>query len=167
MIINNYNYIIIIIIMSTNLNFTNIRLSRELSKLQSDSDKLEGIIIETPTDLMIWHAKIKGPTNSPFENGVFDIELKFDTDYPIKPPSVKFLTQMYHPNIYRDGKICIDILQSEWTPAQNIRTILLSIISLLMDPNTLSPANRDAANLYNSDITAYEQKVKNIINLHK
>ena len=157
MIINNYNYIIIIIIMSTNLNFTNIRLSRELSKLQSDSDKLEGIIIETPTDLMLWHAKIKGPTNSPFENGVFDIELKFDTDYPIKPPSVKFLTQMYHPNIYRDGKICIDILQSEWTPAQNI-------ISLLMDPNTSSPANRDAAILYNSDITAYEQKVKNIIN---
>lgn len=124
--------------MSTNLNFTNIRLSRELSKLQSD--KLEGIIIETPTDLMIWNAKIKGPQNSPFENGIFDIQLKFNTDYPIKPPSVKFLTQMYHPNIYRDGKICIDILQSEWTPAQNIRTILISIISLLMDPNTSSPA---------------------------
>jgi ubiquitin-conjugating enzyme E2 A len=151
--------------MSSNLNFTNIRLSRELLKLQSDN--LEGIIIETPTDLMIWNAKIKGPQNSPFENGIFDIQLKFNVDYPIKPPSVKFLTQMYHPNIYRDGKICIDILQSEWTPAQNIRTILLSIISLLMDPNTLSPANREAADLYNSNITAYEQKVKDIINLSK
>jgi ubiquitin-conjugating enzyme E2 A len=151
--------------MSTN--FTNIRLSRELLKLQSDSDKLEGIIIKTPTDLMIWNAKIEGPANSPFENGVFDIELKFDTDYPIKPPSVKFLTKMYHPNIYRDGKICIDILQSEWTPAQNIRTILLSIISLLMDPNTSSPANREASELYKSDITAYEKKVRDIINLSK
>lgn len=151
--------------MSTN--FTNIRLSRELLKLQSDSDKLEGIIIKTPTDLMIWNAKIEGPSNSPFENGVFDIELKFDTDYPIKPPSVKFLTKIYHPNIYRDGKICIDILQSEWTPAQNIRTILLSIISLLMDPNTSSPANREAAELYKSDITAYEKKVRDIINSYK
>ena len=145
--------------------FTNIRLTRELAKLQSD--KLDGIIIESPQDLMIWYAKIKGPQNTPFENGIFDVELKFNDDYPIKPPSVKFLTQMYHPNIYRDGKICIDILQSEWTPAQNIRTILLSISSLLMDPNTASPANREASELYKSNIVMYEQKVKDIINLQK
>jgi ubiquitin-conjugating enzyme E2 A len=74
---------------------------------------------------------------------------------------------MYHPNIYRDGKICIDILQNEWTPAQNIRTILYSIRSLLMDPNPASPANREAAELYNKDRIAYENKVKEYVKNNK
>jgi len=148
--------------------FANVRLSRELSKLQSESDKIDGITIETPSDLMIWNAKISGPPETPFEKGVFDIILRFDTDYPVKPPSVKFLTPMFHPNIYRDGKICVDILQSsEWTPAQNIRTILLSIVSLLMDPNPASPANREAAELYNKDQTAYGIKVREFIEANK
>lgn len=148
--------------------FANVRLSRELSKLQSESDKLDGINIELPQDLMVWNAKINGPPNTPFEKGIFNIMLKFDTDYPIKPPSVKFITPMYHPNIYRDGKICVDILQSsEWTPAQNVRTILISIMSLLMDPNPLSPANREAAELYNKDIIAYGDKVRNFIEENK
>ena len=148
--------------------FANVRLSRELSKLQSESDKIDGITIETPSDLMVWNAKISGPPETPFEKGVFDIILRFDTDYPVKPPSVKFLTPMFHPNIYRDGKICVDILQSsEWTPAQNIRTILLSIISLLMDPNPASPANREAAELYNKDQNAYGVKVREFIEANK
>jgi ubiquitin-protein ligase len=148
--------------------FATIRLSRELEKLMSESDKLEGIIIEKPADLMCWNAKISGPPSTPFENGVFNIVLKFDSDYPVKPPSVKFITPMFHPNIYRDGKICVDILQShEWTPAQNIRTILVSIMSLLMDPNPASPANREAADLYNKNQKAYGEKVREFIEANK
>lgn len=144
--------------------FATIRLTRELNKLQSDSDILEGITIEKPNNIMVWFAKIKGPPGTPYEEGEFNMQLTFDSDYPVKAPSVKFLTPMYHPNIYRDGKICVDILQShEWTPAQNIRTILISIMSLLMDPNPASPANREAAELYNKDKTAYGQKVKEFI----
>jgi ubiquitin-conjugating enzyme E2 A len=78
----------------------------------------------------------------------------------MKPPSVKFISHIYHPNVYKGGSICVDILQSEWSPAQNIRTILLSIRSLLMDPNPTSPANREAANLYVKDKESYNQKVK-------
>ncbi len=145
-------------------NFTNIRLSRELTKLQTEANKLDGIIIEPPTNLMCWNAKIKGPPETPYEDGIFDMTLTFDNDYPVKPPSVKFLTPMYHPNIYRDGKICVDILQShEWTPAQNIRTILVSIMSLLMDPNPSSPANREAAQLYMNDKEEYNKKVREFI----
>ncbi len=145
-------------------NFANIRLTRELTKLQSEADKLDGITIEPPSNLMCWNAKIKGPPETPYEDGVFDMTLTFDSDYPVKPPSVKFLTPMYHPNIYRDGKICVDILQShEWTPAQNIRTILVSIMSLLMDPNPSSPANREAAELYMNNKEDYNKKVRDFI----
>jgi ubiquitin-conjugating enzyme E2 A len=144
--------------------FATVRLTRELNKLQSESDKLEGITIEKPNDLMVWFAKIKGPPETPYEEGTFDMQLTFDSEYPVKAPSVKFLTPMYHPNIYRDGKICVDILQShEWTPAQNVRTILVSIISLLMDPNPSSPANREAAELYNKDKAEYGKKVREFI----
>lgn len=145
-------------------NFTTIRLTRELAKLQSESDKLDGIQIDKPEDIRKWTARIKGPIDTPYEEGIFEMILSFDDDYPVKPPSVKFITPMYHPNIYRDGKICVDILQShEWTPAQNVRTILVSIMSLLMDPNSSSPANRDAAELYDKDKKAYDKKVREFI----
>ncbi len=145
------------------MSFAQNRLSKELLKLEADKDQLEGIIINKTADIMILNAILYGPPNTPYENGKFDVVLKFDSDYPVKPPSVKFLTPMYHPNIYRDGKICIDILQNEWSPSQNIRTILLSIRSLLMDPNPASPANRDAAILYNKNKTEYEEKVRDFI----
>jgi ubiquitin-conjugating enzyme E2 A len=141
----------------------NMRITKELKKLLSD-DKLEGIVIEEPQDIMRWNVKIKGAPGTFYEDGIFDMLIRFDEDYPVKPPSVKFLTPMFHPNIYRDGKICVDILQyHEWTPSQNIRTILISIQSLLMDPNPASPANREAAELYGKDIKEYEKKVRQFI----
>lgn len=144
------------------------RLTKELSKLKEESDKLEGIVIDDPADIMIWTARIRGPPDTPYEEGEFEMLIKFDNDYPKCAPSVKFLTPMYHPNIYRDGKICVDILQShEWTPAQNVRTILLSIMSLLMDPNPASPANREAAELYNKDKKAYGETVREFIKANK
>jgi ubiquitin-conjugating enzyme E2 A len=146
--------------------FANIRLTRELAKLQTE--ELDGIHIDPPSDLMVWHATIRGPPDTPYEEGEFKMQLKFDTDYPVKAPSIKFITPMYHPNIYRDGKICVDILQShEWTPAQNVRTILVSIMSLLMDPNPASPANREAAELYNKDKNEYALKVRTFIQENK
>ncbi len=148
--------------------FAIIRLTREYNKLQTELDQgglNQSIVIEKPSNILVWNAKITGPSNTPYENGEFNIQLTFDSDYPVKPPSsVKFLTPMFHPNIYRDGKICVDILQpAEWTPAQNVRSILISIISLLSDPNPASPANREAADLYNQNKTLYDQQVKEFI----
>ena len=139
------------------------RITKELKKLLSEN--IDGIIINEPAqDIMKWSVQIKGAPGTFYENGIFEMLIRFDDDYPIKAPSVKFLTPMYHPNIYKDGKICVDILQPhEWTPSQNIRTILLSIQSLLMDPNPSSPANREAAELYNKNIKEYEKKVREFI----
>ena len=143
------------------MSFTTLRLTRELAKLNQEN--VDGVEILATKDIYNWKAKIDGPKDTPFEEGKFDIELKFNDDYPVKPPSVKFITPMFHPNIYRDGKICVDILQREWSPAQNIRTILISIRSLLIDPNPDSPANRDAATLFVKDKEGYYKKVKNMI----
>ena len=146
-------------------NFATTRLAKELLKI--NNEKIDGIIIDKPDDLMLWNAKIIGPIGTPYENGIFELILRFDTDYPNRPPSVQFITPMFHPNIYRDGKICVDILQAEWTPAQNVRTILLSIMSLLTDPNPASPANRDAAILYTSNKKEYDIKVIEFIEMNK
>ena len=145
------------------MNMTVNRLTRELKKINDEN--IPNITILPPENILIWYAKIYGPKDSPFENGVFDIKLSFDNDYPVKPPSVKFLSKMFHPNIYRDGFICIDILQTEWSPAQNVRTILLSILSLLTDPNPSSPANSDASKLFMNNYTEYCQRVKSYINI--
>ena len=143
------------------------RLNKELNALQSEKNKIPGITIENPIDIMTWNATITGPSDSPYENGVFKMLIRFNEEYPVKAPSVKFLTPMFHPNIYRDGKICVDILQAEWTPAQNVRTILLSIMSLLTDPNPTSPANRDAAILYDTKRKEYDIKVREFIEMNK
>lgn len=140
---------------------TIVRLNKELSKLQKE--KIDLIEVDYPEDILIWTARIIGPSETPYEGGVFNIVIKFDTDYPLKPPSLTFLTPMFHPNIYKDGKICVDILQGEWSPTQSVRTILLSILSLLMDPNPMSPANRDASQLYLTDRDKYNETVRKYV----
>ena len=143
------------------MSLATLRLTRELAKLKQET--MDGIEINETNDIMHWYAHIMGPPETPFEHGDFKLEIKFNSEYPVKPPSVKFVSPIFHPNVYRDGKICVDILQGEWSPAQNIRSILISIRSLLMDPNPNSPANRDAAKLFVNDFEEYSKRVKTMI----
>eukprot|EP00887_Chlorella_sp_A99_P006130 scaffold22.g6130.t1 len=82
---------------------------------------------------------------------------------PPQAPVVKFKTRMYHPNIYADGGICLDILQNQWSPIYDVSAILTSIQSLLSDPNPNSPANSEAARLYNEDRKEYNRRVKEVV----
>ncbi|KER31367.1 hypothetical protein T265_02414 [Opisthorchis viverrini] len=96
-------------------------------------------------------------SDSAYEGGVFFLKIVFPTDYPFKPPKVSFNTKIYHPNINGNGSICLDILRSQWSPALTISKVLLSICSLLTDPNPDDPLCPDIARQYKSDRKRYEE----------
>lgn len=82
-----------------------------------------------PTDnnILIWNAVIFGPHDTPFEDGTFKLTIEFTEEYPNKPPTVRFVSKMFHPNVYADGGICLDILQNRWSPTYDVSAILTSI----------------------------------------
>ncbi|CAB5373570.1 unnamed protein product [Rhizophagus irregularis] len=96
-------------------------------------------------NLRYFDVDITGPEQSPFEGGVFKLELFLPEEYPMSPPKVRFLTKIYHPNIDKLGRICLDILKDKWSPALQIRTVLLSIQALLSAPNPDDPLANDVA----------------------
>lgn len=85
------------------------------------------------------------PRQTPYHGGVFDLELFLPSEYPMAPPKVRFMTKIWHPNIDSIGIICLDVLKDKWSPALQIRTVLLSIQALLSDPNPDDPLNNAAA----------------------
>ena len=107
-------------------------------------------------DLFNWSATIMGPSDSPFHQGIFNLSIHFPTDYPFKPPKVNFTTKIYHPNISSSGSICLDILKQQWSPALTVNKILLSICSLLTDPNPDDPLVPEAAQLFKTNKNKYE-----------
>ncbi|KAJ3117910.1 Ubiquitin-conjugating enzyme E2 4 [Physocladia obscura] len=107
-------------------------------------------------DLFHWQATIMGPSDSPYSGGVFFLSITFPTDYPFKPPKVAFTTRIYHPNINSNGSICLDILRDQWSPALTISKVLLSICSMLTDPNPDDPLVPEIAHVYKTDRPRYE-----------
>ncbi|RIA85003.1 putative ubiquitin conjugating enzyme [Glomus cerebriforme] len=107
-------------------------------------------------DLFHWHAAIMGPSDSPYSGGLFFLDILFPTDYPFKPPKVKFTTKVYHTNINSEGSICVDFLESQWSPALTISKILLSIHYFLIEPNPDDPLVPENAYLYKTDRIRYE-----------
>lgn len=107
-------------------------------------------------DIYVWDATIMGPSDSPFQGGVYFLKIKFPGDYPFKPPNVVFTTKIYHPNINDAGAICLDILKDQWTPALSVGKLLLSICSLLTDPNPSDPLMPVIAKQYMTNKAEYE-----------
>ncbi|XP_012905807.2 ubiquitin-conjugating enzyme E2 N-like [Mustela putorius furo] len=88
---------------------------------------------------------IAGPQDSPFEGGTFKLELFLPEEYPMAAPKIRFMTKIYHPNVDKLGRICLDILKDKWSPALQIHTVLLSIQALLSAPNPDDPLANDVA----------------------
>lgn len=136
-------------------------LHKERKKLLEEP--LEGfkLLNVEDSDLYEWTVAIFGPPGTLYEGGYFKAIIKFPGDYPFSPPTFRFTTHVWHPNIYANGEVCISILhtptavttggelpEERWNPTQSVRTVILSIISLLSEPNTYSPANVDASVMY-------------------
>ena len=118
-----------------------------------------------------------GPEDTIYEGGFFKAILTFPPDFPQSPPEMKFITEMWHPNIYPDGKVCISILhnpgvdqfneqeraEERWRPVLGVEQILVSVISMLSDPNCDSPANIDAVVMLRKKPEEYKKKVRQLV----
>ncbi|ELU03441.1 hypothetical protein CAPTEDRAFT_211499 [Capitella teleta] len=135
------------------------RINKELQDMSKDppSGCSAGPVGE---DLFHWQATIMGPQDTVYHGGVFFLTIHFPTDYPFKPPKVSFTTRIYHPNINSNGSICLDILRAQWSPALTISKVLLSIASLLTDPNPEDPLVPEIARIYKTDRDRYDALAK-------
>ncbi|KAJ3700310.1 hypothetical protein LUZ61_004015 [Rhynchospora tenuis] len=140
------------------------RIQKELKDLQKDPP-VSCSAGPAAEDIFHWQATIMGPADSPFAGGVFLVNIHFPPDYPFKPPKVSFRTKVFHPNINSNGSICLDILKEQWSPALTISKVvslyffifvLLSICSLLTDPNPDDPLVPEIAHMYKTDRAKYE-----------
>ena len=123
------------------------RLMKEMENISNCEEPNVSASPIDPSNMYKWHGVIIGPKGTPYEGGIFKLEITFPADYPFKAPRVEFLTQIYHCNV--QGKhLCLDILKNQWSPALTIDKVLISISSLMNEPNASDPLNRDAAEKY-------------------
>ncbi|KAI5169752.1 ubiquitin-conjugating enzyme E2 A [Pancytospora epiphaga] len=134
------------------------RLLKDLSTINKENSNM---IYAQPLEdnMFIWVAVIIGPPDTPYENGTFSLVLTFDEGYPNHPPQVSFISKMFHPNVYPNGELCLDIIKNKWSPSYDVLGVLMSVQSLLNDPNNRSPANLEASKLYESNIDEYRARV--------
>ena len=142
-------------------------MAKSLKRIQKDLKDLETEPVMNcsagpinKNNLYEWEATIIGPTNSPYAGGIFNLKINFTDKYPFKPPRVKFITKIYHPNIDSVGNICLDILNVNWSPVISVTKLLLSISSLLTDPNPNDPLSKEAADLYLKDRQKFDYKAR-------
>ncbi|CAA6672738.1 unnamed protein product [Spirodela intermedia] len=153
---------------------------RDFKRLQQDPP---AGISGAPQDnnILLWNAVIFGPDDTPWDGGTFKLTLQFSEDYPNKPPNVRFVSRMFHPNIYADGSICLDILQNQWSPIYDVAAVLTSIqviprnpflsspasssvfpvTALRPEPN--SPANSEAARMFSENKREYNRRLREIV----
>jgi ubiquitin-conjugating enzyme E2 T len=142
------------------------RLTRELALLQTDPPP--GIAAyHDDEDMSQWHADISGP--EPFDKAMFRVQIKIPSRYPFEPPSCQFVGTMipYHPNIDAAGRICLDTLKSppagSWSPAVSLPSLLLSLRSLLADPNPDDGLVAEVANVYKTDPEAWKAEARRLV----
>ena len=146
------------------------RVAKELKALNKSDGCPEGVIGAGPRgdNLLEWQASIEGPEGTPYEDGIFFLNVKFPTDYPFKPPEVTFETTIYHPNVNTSsGAICMDTLkQDQWGPSTTLAQVLSGLLQLLAQPNPDDPLQADIAALYKSDIDAYNAQAAAMTEQH-
>ncbi|KAI9229492.1 MAG: ubiquitin conjugating enzyme [Piptocephalis tieghemiana] len=128
------------------------------------------------SDIYQWEILIMGPPDTLYEGGFFRARMNFPKEYPMAPPTLRFITPMWHPNVYADGNVCISILHppgedkwgyeeanERWSPVHTVETIMVSVISMLSGPNDESPANVEAAKEWREDYAAFKKRVQQVV----
>eukprot|EP00917_Polyrhabdina_sp_WS-2016_P022031 GHVP01047691.1.p1 GENE.GHVP01047691.1~~GHVP01047691.1.p1 ORF type:complete len:164 (+),score=30.62 GHVP01047691.1:129-620(+) len=148
-------------------------LLRQFQELQKGCGFSVGMVDD---NVFSWKVCLYGPPGTPYEGGVFNTFLDFPEDFPNSPPVMRFDRDIWHPNVYPDGTVCISILhpagldafnefetaEERWRPVLGVESVLISVVSLLGDPNIESPAHIDAANHMKLDPIGWKQKCRKI-----
>ncbi|KAJ1456893.1 ubiquitin-conjugating enzyme/RWD-like protein [Pelagophyceae sp. CCMP2097] len=136
------------------------RIKKELTELARDTKS--GVTIEVKSeDMHQLSGTIYGPEGTPYQGGVFHIDISIPAGYPFEPPKMKFQTKIWHPNISsQTGAICLDILKDQWSPALTIKTALLSLQALLCSPEPDDPQDAQVAQMYINEPTVFKQTAK-------
>ena len=149
------------------------QINRQFKKLTKDPNSLFSVSLTE--DAFKWNLLLFGPPETIYEGGIFNAEMVFPKDFPNSPPLVRFKDNIYHPNVYPDGKVCISILHDgedeygyesvseRWNPSHTVSSILLSIISMLPNPNFESPANIDASVMCKDNYEDYKKKIYSLV----
>jgi len=142
------------------------------------TNPVEGFCVELPdeSNFFEWKIYLEGPSGTPFASGIFQLLMTFPQDYPMAPPTLRFISDFWHPNVYKDGRVCISILhppgedmmsgelaEERWLPTQTVETVVLSVMSMLGDPNISSPANVDASVEMRKQPDKYVSRIKALI----
>ena len=117
------------------------------------------------SDLSKWQATLMGPKGTPYQNGVFFLDVVFPHDYPFKPPKVTFKTKIYHPNVNKSGAICLDLVKTDWCPSTTLEKVLEAIYGLMKCPNAekalvpeIGKVLKEDANEFNKIATEWTNK---------
>ncbi|KAJ4842972.1 E2 ubiquitin-protein ligase peroxin 4 [Turnera subulata] len=126
------------------------RLFKEYKEVQREKAADPDIqLVCDDSNIFKWTALIKGPSETPYEGGVFQLAFSVPEQYPLQPPQVRFLTKIFHPNVhFKTGEICLDILKNAWSPAWTLQSVCRAIIALMAHPEPDSPLNCDSGTLF-------------------
>eukprot|EP01068_Selenidium_serpulae_P006686 Selendium_serpulae@DN4477_c0_g1_i1.p1 len=150
-------------------------LQTEYKNISTDPSSIFSVGLEND-DWFTWRVLFQGPNNTLYSGGIFTAHLEFPEDYPNNPPKMIFQQEMWHPNIYPDGRVCISSLhapgtdefnemetaEERWRPILGVESVLISVISMLSDPNLESPANIEAAKHMREQPEEYRRKVRRL-----
>ncbi|KAI9193220.1 ubiquitin-conjugating enzyme/RWD-like protein [Polychytrium aggregatum] len=137
------------------------RIEREIRQCRLDKSSGVEIFIPEESNMLHLKASFPGPAATPYEGGKFVLNIELPNDYPFKAPKVKFDTRVYHPNVSsQTGAICLDILKDAWSPVLTLKTVVISIQSLLFDPVPDDPQDAEVANHYRSNRESFNAKAR-------
>ncbi|ORX40161.1 ubiquitin-conjugating enzyme/RWD-like protein [Kockovaella imperatae] len=135
------------------------RIKREIADLSKEN--LGNItLVPNESNIFAWKATIPGPQGSPYEGGVFEVDIRIPDDYPFSPPHLHFITKVYHCNVASSGAICLDLLKTAWSPALSLYKVILSLSSLLTDPNPSDPLVPAIAQEYKKNKAKHDQNAR-------